>query len=712
MKKSVKALVAIMISVSLLLGTSMVSVGKEIADGKEKAAGFAAAQTLAEEAEETENLNKETKTGEEETQESVLAEDEVVYVFANAEGKVNKVTDSIWIEEDDESKHADAGNALPIDVSIKYSLDGKEVAPSELKGKDGHLEISVLFTDKQYETRMINGKEEKVYVPFIASAIMVLDDEKYENVSVSNGRVVFDGARYAVAGVALPGLKEDLDIGKDVAEIPEDITVSADVKDCDIPGMYLLVSNSIFSELTSDRTDDLETLQDDMNKINDAMDALINGSDELYDGLSKLLEGANRLEGGVNELTNGLDKLSANSGALNDGATQVFNTLLATASSQLAEAGINVNLTIDNYGSVLEGLVNDGYTRNVAYAQVESKVKENEGTIRNAVTDAVNEQVEAKVNEAARAQVEEKVTAAVREQVLPKVTEAVKAEVEAQVTDGVRDGVEAKVKPVVIKSVAESLGLTEEQALAVPQAVSAIEANTKAQVDAQMATDEVKALIKAKTEEQMASAKVKALIESKTDEQMATDPIKATVKSKTDEQMGTKEVKALIASNLEAQKGSAEVQGIIDQKTQETVVSKIEEYKASSEVQSKISEGDAKILALKASLDGYAEFYSGIRQYTNGVDMANTGAHKIKDSMPEFVKGIEALKEGEGQLSDGLNEFNDQGVMKLNDIVNGSLEGMVERLDAIKDVSGDYNAYSDEGTKNSVKFIYKIGSIE
>ena len=43
---------------------------------------------------------------------------------------------------------------------------------------------------------------------------------------------------------------------------------------------------------------------------------------------------------------------------LNSGAEQVFNTLLSTADTQIAAAGLTADkLTIKNYDSVLEGLI-------------------------------------------------------------------------------------------------------------------------------------------------------------------------------------------------------------------------------------------------------------------------------------------------------------------------------------------------------------------
>ncbi|MBR5993208.1 MAG: hypothetical protein IK018_05340 [Lachnospiraceae bacterium] len=675
MKKTGKKFTAIIVSLAVVVGSTIGAFAAEKAGVTNEYISYA---------EEKEDASAETTVEEAVSENTVavseddISNDEVVYVFTDSNGSVEKVMDSIWIKDGEDKTQTDADADLPLTVEVKYSLDGKEVAPESLSGKSGHLKAEISFTDNRYEYKEINGNEEKIYVPFLASAVTALDGEKYSNVTVSNGRVINDGARYAVVGVALPGLKEDLDISANEVEIPESITIEADVEDFEEFGMYLLVTNSVFNEIDIDTTEKMDELREDLGKIDDAMEALMNGSDELYDGLSKLLDGANKFDDGMNQLSDGLNTLDSNSAALVDGSRQVFNTLLATASEQLKASGINVgNLTIDNYDSVLASVVSEGYAKKLAYSAVEAKVKENEGTIRNAVTDAVNAQVESGVEDAVRAGVEEKVTAAVR------------ANVEAQVTAAVESGVRDQVAA----TVAGNLGVSVEDALASPEASAMIDQT----VAAKMASDDIK-----------------AMIAEKTDAQMASDSVKATINAKVDEQMATPEVQALIESTKASKLSSDEVKGIIDAKTQETINSKISEYENSPEVQAQISAGDKKILDLKASLDSYNTYYQGVIAYTNGVSKANAGAKELNKNMPELVKGIQALKDGEKKLSDGLTQFNDEGVVKLNDLVNNTLEGMVERFNTVKEVSRDYASYGTDGedTKDGVRFIYKIKTVK
>ena len=65
-------------------------------------------------------------------------------------------------------------------------------------------------------------------------------------------------------------------------------------------------------------------------------------------------------------------------------------------------------------------------------------------------------------------------------------------------------------------------------------------------------------------------------------------------------------------------------------------------------------------------------------------------------------------------LSDGLKKFNEEGVQKLVDAVQGGLAGVLTRIRATADVSRDYNNFSGiaDGMDGQVKFIYRTASIQ
>lgn len=678
---------------------------------------------------------------------SGVSKEETVYVIADAEGTPSKVIVSDWIKNPDKlNKIEDKTNLediknlkgdetytingdnlciwdaqgndiyyqgtskedIPVDLSVSYYLDGESISPKNLAGKSGRVTMRFDYDNKQYEYVSIDGKKTKIYVPFVMLTGMILDNEKFSNVTVNNGKVINDGNHTVVAGYAVPGLEEDLDLKSDEIEFPNYVEIKADVKDFKLSTTMTLATNDVFNDIDFSKSDEkIDELDKKLTKLTDATDKLIDGSSKLYNGINTLLNksdslvsgvkslvkgakqlqggaskldkgasklksgaskldkgagslklGINTLQNGVAQLTEGLSTLSSNSSTLNSGAKQVFETLLSTADTQIAAAGITADkLTIDNYSKVLSG-INDSLSEDSVY-----KLAYNTA--------------------------------------LQTVTSTVKAQ-----ENLIKAQVEAAVKQTVLEAVLkQSLGFTVEQYNA---AVAAGQINEEAQ------------------------AKVNAAV----DAQMESADIKATVTAKVNEQIQT-----LIDQNMKS----------------EAVTSQI------NEAVEKAKSGASAITSLKTQLNSYNKFYNGVLSYTNGVDSAKSGADKLNsgskqlskgagdlktgtktlkkgtndlkkgtktlssgtlslvsgvkklaDGSDALVGGVKLLNDGSLTLTNGIKTYKEQGVKKLVDIVDGDVKGLVNRLKAVSKVSSRYKSFSGTGTDmdGKVDFIYKTDSIE
>lgn len=698
----------------------------------------------------TDSRGNKNLTGEASTNTS---KDETVYVLANADGSVQKVIVSDWLKnagglsaikdvtslknvqnvKGNESVSINQGDAtwdakggdvyyqgdssseVPVSVTVSYTLDGKSITPDELKGKSGHVTIRYEYQNHLRQTAEIGGKQESIYVPFAMMTGLMLDDDVFTNVEVKGGRLINEGDLTFVAGVAFPGLQENLKLDPEKIEIPDSLEIEADVTNFEISSSVIIATNEIFNRVNLDDVDSMDDLQDAIDQLTDAMGQLMDGSEQLTDGLNLLLEksgelesgisqladgslalkngandlnnGAAQLQGGIQSLSNGLNTLSSNNAALNGGARQVFDTLLATARDQLIAAGLNVpEMTVENYGTVLNGVISS-LDENAVYAQALATV-----------TNAVNAQADV---------IREKVTAAVREQVTAQVTAAVREQVTAQVTAAVRESVAGQVIQSATGMDAESY----QNAVAAGMISEENQSAVNAAIDAQMASDDIQNLISSQADAQMASENVQALISTQVDAQMSSE-----------------NVQALIESNVQAQ-----IQQIIN------------DQMAGSEVQSALSaasNGASQVAALKSSLDSYNSFYTGLQTYTAGVAKAASGAGQLRDgvgslkdgtqklcegteqlengmaqlknSIPELISGITQLRDGSAHLRDGLKEFNEEGIQKLVNVVDGDLEGLVERLKVTTDASKSYRNFSgiSDDMDGQVRFIYRLSGIE
>lgn len=691
--------------------------------------------------------------------EADLFKDETVYVMAKADGSVDKIIVSDWIRNNkkattvkdvaaladienvktDASFTLDSDNMrvwqadgsdlylqgtgtepLPVDLSVTYSLNGKVTTPEEIEGKSGKVTIRFDYTNNAYETVKINGKEERIYVPFLMMSGMILDSEKFSDVTVTNGKVVSDGDRKIVAGIAFPGLQHDLGLSREDINIPDYFEVTADAKDFALGTTVTIATNGLTKDLDPDDLDSLDKLNDSLGTLESAMSALVDGSSQLYTGLDTLLSksgeltsgvealydgasqlsdgaeqvdnGAKQLSDGANTLSNGtvtidlgalnlsagLSELTSNNSALTNGSDMTFTSILATARKALQDAGLDVpELTPDNYAAVLNSLLEQLSDKNVtaqatavAKEKVTAAVEANRDTITSAVTDAV------------------------RQTIIPEVEAGVKAQVTAKVLSTMGYSVEDY-------NAAVAAGLVDE----------ATQSVVNEAIETQMNSDEVKATVNALVEQNLQGETAQAAIKQNTEAKIA----------------------ELIEQNMQ----SEEVQQGI------------------AEALAKAKSGRENIESLKAQLDSYNTFNSGLKTYTDGVGSASAGAAQLhsgtsqlkdgskelkdgasslkegtsqlsggaeelkngvltlKDGVPALVDGVSRLREGSMQLSDGLKQFSDEGISKITSLLKDNVGDLGERIKAIIKVSQNYKSYSGltEGMDGEVKFIYKTDEI-
>ena len=650
--------------------------------------------------------------------------DETVYVLANAEGEAKRVIVSDWLTNPDGEKdladattlkdakavkgsaflkdgvwynadgadvyyQGDAEDALPVNLTVSYTLDGEAKTAAEMTGKSGRVTIRVACDVKE--------TKDGVKVPFAALTAALLDNDVFTNIEVTNGKFLDDGDRTVVVGWALPGLQETLKLDAETVTLPEYVEISADAKNFEAPTTLTVVTNELFSAVDVDSIDATE-LTENINKLKDGMaqlkdgasrladgvsalkdgaktladgatelkngaEALKEGANPLGDGVSQLNDGATALETGSAQLAEGLNTLTANNEALTSGATKLFETVLGIANTQLSAAMENApTLTIENYEETLTALL--------------------DACSEAGIDKQLHDQVEAVVNQN-RAKIEEAVTAKVQETVAAQVEEAVRENVTAQVLAAM------DMTPDTYKAAVESGALTDAQKNQIAAAV-----------DAQMKSQEVKAVVAQQTEQTMGSDEIKATIEQNVNEQ---------VEALTQQNMASKDVQAKRAAALEQGQAAA-----------------------------------ASLTALKAQLDDYRTFYDGLNAYLAGTAQAASGASELKtgaaqlaagteelngkvpallegigslsngmntltENLPSLTDGVQQLLDGANELKDGLNTFDEEGVSKLVSLVEDDLADMLDRVKAALNAANAYTTYTSlgENMTGRVRFVWR-----
>ena len=282
--------------------------------------------------------------------------EETVYVIADANGKANKVIVSEWLKNQkgsdtlkDQSNLKDVKNVkgdqdftkgsgdeltwnakgsdiyyqgtsdkqLPVDVTVTYKLNGKTVSAKELDGASGKLTMEFTYKNNTGKTKKVNGKNVTIYQPFLMVSGLLVDNDKMSNVEVTNGKVINSGDKTVVVGMALPGLEESLGLadltdsdGKKIdIDVPQKVTIKADVSDFSLLTTVTMASNSALEELNLDDVDSVDDLKDSLKKLGDSSKELVDGTKKLEDGVGELNDKSGDLADGVDQVNQGAKDL-------------------------------------------------------------------------------------------------------------------------------------------------------------------------------------------------------------------------------------------------------------------------------------------------------------------------------------------------------------------------------------------------------------------
>ena len=382
--------------------------------------------------------------------EKEIGKDETVYMIADAKGNVNKTIVSDWLKNPDKKDSLEDASDLkdiqnvkgdetfsqdgekltwqadgndiyyqgttdketPITQKVTYMLDGKEIEPEDLAGKSGKVTIRFDYTNNEKVTKKIDGKDTEVYVPFSVVTGMILNDN-FTNVSVNNGKVISDGKNNVVVGIAMPGLKESLNVDEDdfdtEVEIPEYVEVTADVEDFSLDMTMTMATTELLSSMDTTGSIDLSKLDDTIADMTDASTQLVDGSSELADGMGTLKDaidaytsGASTIDGYLGQLNTATSGLGGSADTLNTGASAINSAIAKldqTLNTKMTEDEKNaltkqVDDTLATQKESIQKKATDAVTaqKDTIAKAATAEVNKQKDTIAKAATDEVNKQ--------------------------------------------------------------------------------------------------------------------------------------------------------------------------------------------------------------------------------------------------------------------------------------------------------------------------------
>lgn len=659
-----------------------------------------------------------------------FSKEESVYVKADASGNVKKTTVSEWLKNPEKGTVSDTselkdiknvkgdetfetgsnnnvswkseGNdiyyqgtidkELPVDVKVSYKLDGKSISPKDLNGKSGKVEIQFSYDNKSKQTVNVNGEDVEMYTPFTMVSAMMLSSDEYSNVSVENGKLISDGDKNIVVGVAFPGLANDLnlkDLDMDI-DIPETVTITADVKDATVGTSITMASAELMNEFGLDDIDSFDDLQDSIDDLEDATNQLVDGSKEAADGSKELADGAGTLNDGAGTLASGAGTLADGVNTLNEKSGTLVSGVNTLASGVQAYTGgveelyAGSNDLVSGAQELADGAtaLNEGIktakTSADTLASTAAQVQGGIGTVASSLGTA----------------------ASTLTSILGENGANLTAGVDVTVTGGQATLSDEKIAEIIEKKMADADSATKEAVKAVVK--EALEDSEVSGYTSQKSLNRTgKTIVETINTVSGGLNNAQAKLTDKEHSVLAqgisgvTDGTGALATM-----LGTEGEKTIGRGAAGVAAGSASLQ-----KGTETLQAGAKKLHDNS------STLNAGLTTLK---DGGSQLASGVSQLASGANQVADGAGTLAGGTQTLLDGANTLADGNQTLADGMQEYKEEAIDKLTDLFNGDISGVTDRIDAMTNLAKEYKSFAgiSDGVSGTTKFIIETEGID
>lgn len=255
-------------------------------------------------------------------------------------------TSIVWeANENDIYYKGETQKELPIDINVRYELDGKEISSEEIAGKTGKVKITIEITNKDEHEVTIKNKTEKMYTPFIVATGIYIDNEHNKNIEVTNGKIIDDGSKTMIVGLTFPGMQESLNINKSNIEIPTTIEITMDSKNFEMKNIINYVTPKIIEKTDLDIFSKLNDIYNKIHKLQSASMQIEDGANTLAEGTATYIEKSEEFNNAINQFSNGINTANKSYEDLDEGINTLNNSIptLTSGSKQISDGLSQVN---------------------------------------------------------------------------------------------------------------------------------------------------------------------------------------------------------------------------------------------------------------------------------------------------------------------------------------------------------------------------------
>lgn len=659
-----------------------------------------------------------------------------VFAFTNEESIYSKldsygnryktiISQTVENEEGTDNIQTESDKELPIETKVSYELDGNKITAEELAGKSGKVKIILEYENKEENEVIINGKKEKMYTPFLVVSGAIINNDNNRNVEISTGKVINDGSKTIVLGIAFPGMQENLDIPKDDLDLPNKIEITMESTNFEIGNIMSFCTPKILEEGSfdkiSDKLDDIysqvEELKDASFKIEDGAIKLQDGIITLQDGANSLNSGANELNNGVNTLKNGAYDLKGGASKLKAGTTEYVNKS-KEFNSAMKQVSNGVNTINANYDQINNGItaLNESSNQLSNGAQSVSAgataISENLGTISTKLGDVQNGLSSLQVGENQLNSGIDNIIAGMN-----GITGTDNSGKIAEI-QGLINANQAKIDELTGTngSIQAILDLTEDEGVK-SVLINQINVNNSSIGMLQANNSALNSIVV--TLNQAGGANIASL-------KNGLEALKAGVNNL---QTGTNSLYSGVSELKVGTETLAEKSGELAQGASSL-------YQGTAQLKNGAQNLSAGSSAIKDGLNtldnssnqllsannqlldaattiskGAVDLENGTVTLNDGVVKLANGSNTLKDGTNTLVSGSNQLSDGSGELVDGIKQFNNDGIMKIYNMVNNDVRNTAKRIEKLETLSNKYNKFGSEISRDEIKFISILDSI-
>ncbi len=541
---------------------------------------------------------------------------------------------------------------LPVNVSFSFQLDGKEISPEELAGKSGHVVIRVDYENTETLTVSVDGEKVKTIVPFTAITAVMLDEDVFDNVEVTNGDMVSVSGVQMAVGYAMPGVEDaldldnlDLDVLEDLSDdssasetntksrdhdadeefnIPDCIEIEADVTDFSLEFTETIVTPGLLSDLPDDTLKNLNSSLEGMADLGEA-------SEEILDGFSELDEGVGTISAEFGTFNDGISELNDGAAALQSGMSQILS-----AGSELESGAAGIADALKSLESALSSAGSSGSVDLSGLEGIQTALSAAAADIGNLMTAASQMQ-------SAYASLQEY-------------------------------GAELQVYQASLEASADAAASAQES-------LNSIDTSELSE-EVQAAVENAKSSIG-----QVQIGSLPAFPEISVDTELLTGAA---------EDLAL-QVQTLTASAENLTSALSGLGGISSQL---------------AELQSGIRTISGYAAQLNSGVKAYDEALNTL--YQEGIVSLSKGTSALAEAGDAFESALQELSDAVKEFKDGYEEFDEEGIRKLADAGNSDASLLLSRIRALKKADASYDNFAGkfEGQDSSVTFLIETDTIE